>query len=42
MQFGKWDLMNTYADQDGKPRITGDPTPTVPRPPVQPEDLPCS
>ena len=33
MQFGKWDLMNTYADKDGKTRITQDPTPTVPRKP---------
>ena len=36
MKYGKWDLMNTYADLDGKPRITGDPTPAVPRPPVEP------
>jgi NADH-quinone oxidoreductase subunit I len=36
MNYGKWDLMNTYADLDGKPRITGDPTPAVPRPPVEP------
>jgi len=34
MQFGKWDLMNTYADKDGKPKITADPTPTVPRKPI--------
>jgi NADH-quinone oxidoreductase subunit I len=31
MQFGKWDLMNTYAEKDGKERISLDPTPTVPR-----------
>jgi len=30
MQFGKWDLMNTYADKDGKEKISADPTPTVP------------
>jgi NADH-quinone oxidoreductase subunit I len=35
MQFGKWDLMNTYADQDGKARITEDPTPTVPHQSIQ-------
>ena len=34
MQYGKWDLMNTYAQQDGKALLTQDPTPTVPRPPV--------
>ena len=34
MQFGKWDLMNTYAELDGKSRITEDPTPTVPRKPI--------
>ena len=34
LQFGKWDLMNTYAAKDGKPRITEDPTPTVPRKPL--------
>jgi NADH-quinone oxidoreductase subunit I len=31
MQYGKWDLMNTYAEIDGKERISQDPTPTVPR-----------
>lgn len=35
MQFGKWDLMNAYAAQDGKPRITEDPTPSVPRTPLR-------
>jgi NADH-quinone oxidoreductase subunit I len=30
MQYGKWDLMNTYAAQDGKALITTDPTPTMP------------
>jgi NADH-quinone oxidoreductase subunit I len=35
MQYGKWDLMNTYADRDGKARIEKDPTPAVPRPPIQ-------
>jgi NADH-quinone oxidoreductase subunit I len=34
MQFGKWDLMNTYAEKDGKPLINEDPTPTVPRKPI--------
>ena len=34
MQFGKWDLMNTYADQDAKPKLSQDPTPTVPRKPI--------
>lgn len=34
MQYGKWDLMNTYADTDGKLQLKADPTPTVPRPPV--------
>ena len=29
MQFGKWDLMNTYAEADGKERISQDPTPSV-------------
>ena len=32
MQYGKWDLMNTYADQDGKLRLSEDPTPAAPRP----------
>lgn len=36
MQFGKWDLMNTYADKDGKAQITEDPTPAVSRPPFKP------
>ena len=36
MQFGKWDLMNTYAALDGKARITTDPTPTVPHQSIQP------
>jgi hypothetical protein len=31
MQFGKWDLMNTYTEADGKERISQDPTPSVPR-----------
>jgi NADH-quinone oxidoreductase subunit I len=31
MKYGKWDLMNTYAEADGKDRITEDTTPTVPR-----------
>ena len=31
MQFGKWDLMNTYAETDGKARITSDPTPATGR-----------
>lgn len=35
MQFGKWDLMNTYADKDGKARISEDPKPTVPHKPVE-------
>ena len=35
MQFGKWDLMNTYADKDGKPKLTLDPTPAVPHKPVE-------
>jgi len=35
MQFGKWDLMNTYAEKDGKGKITGDPTPTVPHKSVE-------
>ncbi len=35
MQFGKWDLMNTYANQDGKPKITEDPTPAVPHASVE-------
>ena len=35
MQFGKWDLMNTYADEDGKLKLKADPTPAVPRPPVR-------
>jgi len=30
MQFGKWDLMNTYADKDGKAKLAEDPSPTVP------------
>ncbi|MCE1229108.1 MAG: NADH-quinone oxidoreductase subunit I [Firmicutes bacterium] len=29
MQYGKWDLMNTYAEEDGKARITTDPKPAV-------------
>ncbi|MDP2876687.1 MAG: NADH-quinone oxidoreductase subunit I [Holophaga sp.] len=29
MQFGKWDLMNTYADADQKDRITMDPSPST-------------
>lgn len=35
MQYGKWDLMNTYAEKDAKPRITTDPTPAVPHKPVE-------
>ena len=35
MQYGKWDLMNTYAKEDGKPEITTDPTPPVPHKPVE-------
>ena len=35
MQYGKWDLMNTYARTDGKPEITSDPTPAVPHKPVE-------
>jgi NADH-quinone oxidoreductase subunit I len=35
MQYGKWDLMNTYAEKDGKPKITSDPTPAVPHKPVE-------
>ena len=35
MLFGKWDLMNTYAAVDGKARITEDPMPAVPHPPVE-------
>ncbi|MBI4913822.1 MAG: NADH-quinone oxidoreductase subunit I [Acidobacteria bacterium] len=31
LNFGKWDLMNTYASADGKAVITQDPTPAVPR-----------
>ena len=31
MQFGKWNLMNTYAEADGKEQLTQDPTPSVPR-----------
>ena len=31
MQYGKWDLMNTYAEADGKDRISQDLTPSVPR-----------
>jgi NADH-quinone oxidoreductase subunit I len=36
MGFGKWDLMNTYSDLDGKARITSDPKPTVPHQSVLP------
>lgn len=36
MQYGKWDLMNTYAGPDGKLRLLEDPTPTVARKPVLP------
>ena len=35
MQFGKWDLMNTYAEKDGKEKITTDPKPTVPHKSVE-------
>ncbi len=38
LQMGKWDLMNTYADRDRKPRIDRDPTPTVPHHSVLPEE----
>lgn len=31
MQYGKWDLMNTYTKADGKESISQDPTPSVPR-----------
>ena len=31
MQYGKWNLMNTYAEADGKEQLTQDPTPSVPR-----------
>jgi NADH-quinone oxidoreductase subunit I len=34
LNYGKWDLMNTYSRQDGKAVITQDPTPTAPRRPV--------
>jgi NADH-quinone oxidoreductase subunit I len=30
MQFGKWDLMNAYAEKDHKPKVTQDPCPPVP------------
>ena len=31
LQYGKWDLMNTYAEADGKERISQDPMPSAPR-----------
>jgi len=31
MQYGKWDLMNTYAKADGKESLSQDPSPSVPR-----------
>ena len=27
LRYGKWDLMNTYAERDGKPCISSEPTP---------------
>jgi NADH-quinone oxidoreductase subunit I len=35
MLYGKWDLMNTYADKDGKPKLTLDPKPAVPHPSLE-------
>ena len=31
LNYGKWDLMNSYAAQDGKAVLAQDPTPAVPR-----------
>ncbi|HNX30148.1 MAG TPA: NADH-quinone oxidoreductase subunit I [Holophaga sp.] len=42
LRFGKWDLMNTYARQDGKPEIISDPKPAVPHVPVGVQEGPCS
>lgn len=30
LRYGKWELLNTYAELDGKPVITTDPTPSTP------------
>jgi NADH-quinone oxidoreductase subunit I len=31
LNYGKWDLMNSYAAKDGKSVLTQDPTPATPR-----------
>jgi NADH-quinone oxidoreductase subunit I len=42
MQFGKWDLMNTYSEVDGKARITADPKPSTPSRRLPNPEGPCS
>ena len=31
LRYGKWDLLNTYAEKDGKARLHADPTPSTSR-----------